>query len=82
MECLSHLFVKTNFEFPLTIAKHHPSQMRPRSRTLTAVNLEILSDVVSKSSNLSIVELVIAKREKIPPKMIGIGSFCDTLFSI
>jgi hypothetical protein len=56
--------------------------MRPRSRTLTAVNLEILSDVVSKSSNLSIVELVIAKREKIPPKMIGIGSFCDTLFSI
>ena len=26
-------------------AKAHPSQMRPRSRTLTAVNLEILNDV-------------------------------------
>jgi small subunit ribosomal protein S7e len=31
-------------------AKHHPSQMRPRSRTLTAVNLEILNDVCFPSN--------------------------------
>jgi len=31
-------------------AKHHPSQMRPRSRTLTNVYKEILNDVVFPSS--------------------------------
>lgn len=31
-------------------AKHHPSQMRPRSRTLTAVHKEILADVCFPSN--------------------------------
>merc|ERR1711970_1525099 len=31
-------------------AKHHPSQMRPRSRTLTAVHKEILGDVCFPSN--------------------------------
>ena len=31
-------------------AKHHPSQMRPRSRTLTAVHKELLTDVCFPSS--------------------------------
>merc|ERR1711904_333445 len=31
-------------------AKHHPSQMRPRSRILTAVHAEILADVCFPSS--------------------------------
>jgi small subunit ribosomal protein S7e len=31
-------------------AKHHPSQMRPRSRTLTAVHKEILGDVCFPST--------------------------------
>ena len=32
------------------IAKHHPSQMRPRSRCLTVVHKEILNDVVFPST--------------------------------
>ena len=31
-------------------AKHHPSQMRPRSRCLTSVHKEILNDVVFPSN--------------------------------
>jgi small subunit ribosomal protein S7e len=44
------VFVVANRTIISPSAKHHPTQMRPRSRTLTAVHKEILQDCVFPSN--------------------------------
>ena len=66
---LALLVISSLTLFLIHTAKHHPSQMRPRSRCLTVVHKEILNDVVSTKYHFGtylIIQAMLALRRWIP----------------